>query len=143
MINSDEAISQEKVVTDWGEYLVDLHPYNSAFKTLPNDYEEDKLTYTFDIPDSLSTPLLQGQTVGKAKLSYDGEEIDDVKVIVSEDEGLGMLSDMGHYYSYIYSQLMVNEPPETDEDDLSIGSDSGEDTENEATIGLDKPDSTE
>lgn len=140
VLSSEDAISQVKVVRDWGEYDVDLHPFNSAFKTLPNDYEEEKLTYTFDVPESVGTPLFKGQGVGEAKLYYEGDEIDTVKLIVNSDEGLGMLSDTGRFYTYIYSQLTVNQPPEKDDEDILA--DSGKNNnnaDNDVTIGLEKP----
>ncbi|MBQ3331431.1 MAG: D-alanyl-D-alanine carboxypeptidase [Ruminococcus sp.] len=106
MINSEEAMAEVNVAPDWGEYPVDLHPFNSAFKTLPNDYDESKLSYELDIPESVQTPIAEGQAVGRAKLFYDGDEIDDIQLIVNSDEGLDMLPDMGRFTSYIYHQLM-------------------------------------
>lgn len=111
MINAEEAITSVKVVADWGEYPVDLHPFNSAFKTLPNDYDESKLSYEFDIPESVKTPIAEGQAAGRAKIIYDGEEIDDIQLIVNTDEGLDMLPDMGRFTSYVYRQLMPNQLP--------------------------------
>ena len=106
MIAAEDTIAKVNVAADWGEYPVDLHPFNSAFKTLPNDYDESKLSYEFDIPESVMTPIAEGQTVGKATLSYDGEVIDDIQLIVNSDEGLDMLPDMGRFTSYVYHQLM-------------------------------------
>lgn len=105
MFNAEDVLSDVSVTTDWGDYKVGLHPYNSAFKTLPNEYDESKLTYQFDIPKTLKTPFLAGQTLGRAKLYYDGEKIDDIALSSNTDEGLGMLSDFGRFTGYVYRRM--------------------------------------
>lgn len=105
MFNEEDELSDVTVKPDWGEYQVGLHSFNSAFKTLPNDYDESKLSYTFDIPESVKTPLLDGQQIGSAKISYDGEQIDDIALSVTSDEGLGMLHDLGKFCGYAYKSI--------------------------------------
>lgn len=105
MFNAEDALSDLTVTADWGDYQVGLHPYNSAFKTLPNEYDEAKLTYQFDIPKTVKTPFLAGQTLGRAKLFYAGEEIDDIALSSNTDEGLGMLSDFGRFTGYVYRRM--------------------------------------
>lgn len=124
LINAEDAIAQVNIVADWGGYPVDLHPYNSAFKTLPNDYDESKLSYEFDIPESVKTPISEGQSAGSAKVLYDGEQIDDIRLIVNSDEGLDMLPDMGRFTSYVYHQLMPDHLSEKEETNASQKTDS-------------------
>ena len=106
MIIAEDAMTEVTVSADWGEYPVDLYPFNSAFKTLPNDYDESKLSFEYDVPESVPTPIAEGQAVGRAKVFYGGEEIDDIQLIVNSDEGLDMLPDMGRFSAYVYHQLM-------------------------------------
>ena len=73
--------------------------------TLPNEYDKAKLTYQFDIPKTVKTPFLAGQTLGRAKLFYAGEEIDDIALSSNTDEGLGMLSDFGRFTGYVYRRM--------------------------------------
>ena len=110
MINSDESVTQIKVTTDWGEYNVGLHPSNSAFKTLPNEYDEKKVAYKFNIPESVKVPIAEGQSVGGAKISYDENEIGEVQLNVTSDEGISMLPDMGRFSTYVLKQLTPREP---------------------------------
>ena len=105
MFNAEDSLSEVSVDTEWGDYKVGLHPYNSAFKTVPNEYDESKLSYKFDIPKSVKTPFLAGQKIGSAKLYYGEEEIDDIALSSNADEGLGMLSDFGRFTGYIYRRL--------------------------------------
>ncbi len=105
IFNEEDVLSDVTVTADWGDYQVGLHPYNSAFKTLPNAYDEAKLTYQFDIPKTIKTPFLAGQTLGSAKLYYEGEEIEDIALSANTDEGLGMLSDFGRFTGYVYRRM--------------------------------------
>ena len=105
MFTAEDALSDVAVKTDWGNYKVGLHPYNSAFKTVPNEYDEAKLSYKFDIPKFVKTPFLAGQMIGRAKLYYGEEEIDDIALSSNTDEGLGMLSDFGRFTGYVYRRL--------------------------------------
>ena len=105
LFNEEDVLSDVTVTANWGEYPVALHPYNSAYKTLPNSYDESKLTYQFDIPKTVKTPFLSGQTLGRAKVSFAGEEIDDIALSASTDEGLGMLSDFGKFTGYVYRRM--------------------------------------
>ena len=105
MFNAEDVLSDVTVQPDWGDYQVGLHPYNSAFKTVPNEYDESKLSYTFDIPESIKTPFYAGQEIGRAKLYYGEDEIDDIALSSNSDEGLGMLSDFGRFSGYVYTRL--------------------------------------
>ena len=116
LINEEDIVSEINVQTEWGDYPVSLHPSNSAFKTLPNDYDADKLSYTLDVPESVNTPVKGGQSVGKAKVTYDGEEIDDISLSIPTDEGLDPVSDFGRFCGYTVRQLTPNEPSDEDYD---------------------------
>ena len=107
IISAEDSMSGVTVNTDWGRYTVGLYSENSSYKTVPNTYEEDKLAYSFDIPKSVNTPLIAGQSVGKAVITYDGEKIDNLKLVVNEDEGLGMIHDLGRFGRYAYANLMA------------------------------------
>lgn len=116
IFNAEDELSDVLVKPDWGAYTVGLHPYNSAFKTLPNDYDESKLTYVFDIPESVATPIYAGDAVGRAKILYEGEEVDDIALTVNYDEGLGALSDIGKFCGYVYNRLTPYQVPESKKD---------------------------
>lgn len=126
MFNAEDALSSVKVKTDWGEYDIDLHPYNSAFKTLPNEYDESKLAYSFDLPESVRTPILSNQSIGSAKITYDGEEIDDVPLTIVSNEGMFMLQDFGRFSSYVLTRLMPNEPVSEEEGASQSADETGE-----------------
>lgn len=135
MINAEEAMTEMKVVTGWGDYMVGLHPYNSAFKTLPNEYDESKLSYEFDIPKSVKTPIVEGQSVGKAKILYDGNEIDDIQLNVTSDEGLSMLPDMGRFSTYVLRQLTPRQPENEPTESAEAKKDHSNASQESETIG--------
>ena len=118
VISADNSIARVNVDAGWGGYEMELHPFASAYKTLPNDFDERLLSYDIKLPESVNWPLFKGQGVGKAQIVYDSEQIEDVKLVSETNEGVNMLSDSARFGSYVWSRLLVNEPelkPETDE----------------------------
>ena len=113
VVSADNSIARVSVDSGWGEYEMELHPFASAYKTLPNDFDERLLSYDIKLPDSVNWPLFKGQGVGKAQIVYDSEQIEDVKLVSETDEGVNMLSDSARFGRYVWSRLLINEP-ETD-----------------------------
>ena len=107
ILNTDDVITDIAVKTGWGEYPVGLNPKSSAFTTLPNDYDKDKITYMYEIPDSVEAPIFAGQKVGTVNISYADEKVDELPLVVGEDEGVGMLHDISRFSSFAYRQLLV------------------------------------
>ena len=131
LLDDSASVSDVTVMTDWGSYDIQLHPYNSAVRTVPKNFDEDKLTYTVDVPKSVNTPFVKGQTLGRIKVLYDDEEVDDIALVSDSDEGLDMLSDMGRFGSYVFKKLMPDDSA-IQSDDKESGSaieqaDAGED----------------
>lgn len=131
LLDDSASVSDVAVMTDWGSYDIQLHPYNSAVRTVPKNFDEDKLTYTVDVPKSVNTPFVKGQTLGRIKVLYDDEEVDDIALVSDSDEGLDMLSDMGRFGSYVFKKLMPDDSA-IQSDDKESGSaieqaDAGED----------------
>lgn len=115
MIDTEDSVTKVTMDAGWGEYEVDLFAYNSAYKTLPNNFDSGKLTYDISIPDHITTPAVKGQAVGSAKLTYDGENLDDVELVIDSDEGLNLLSDTARFANDIFYNLFPEEP-EADEE---------------------------
>lgn len=106
LLADNQKVSDVKVQSGWGEYKIELHPYNSAYRTLPKNFDDDKLTYDLDVPATVKTPFVKGQALGRTKVLYDDEQIDDIALISDSDEGLDMLSDMGRFGGYVIKELM-------------------------------------
>ena len=111
MPNAENSFAKTVVNAGWGSYEMGLHPFSSAYKTLPNDFEESKLSYDISLPKTVNWPLTKGQSVGKATITYDSEQIESVNLVSESEEGLDMLSDMARFGSYVWGRLLVNEPP--------------------------------
>lgn len=111
VIDSEDVISAYNVAAEWGEYDVALYASNSAYKTLPMKYEMDKFAYEINLPEHTPLPVFQGQSIGSAKIYYDGQKIDDVNLISSSAEGLSLLSDLSRFGLYAFSEILSNEPP--------------------------------
>lgn len=120
VIDADDSISTYRVTARWGEYDVGLYASNSAFKTLPMNYEKDKFAYEISISEHTTLPVFAGQSIGTAKIYYDGERIDDVNLVSSSGEGVSLLGDVSRFGIYAFSEILSNEPPEDALEDQPI-----------------------
>ena len=112
LINSDDDLTTVKVDSGWGEYDLLLFTADSAYKTLPNDFDEKLLSFKADYPETVKLPLTKGQKIGKATLSYNDEVIDAVDLVVDSDEGLDMLNDSARFANYVVDGLFSIKPTE-------------------------------
>ena len=120
VIDTEDAISSYNVAARWGGYDVVLYASNSAYKTLPVKYEMDKFAYEINIPEQTYLPVFQGQSIGTAKIYYDGQKIDDVNLVSSSAEGLSLLSDLSRFGMHAFADILSNEPPTEEGEDQPI-----------------------
>ncbi len=113
VIDNSDSIARVSVDTGWGEYEKELYSFNSAYKTLPKDFDELLLSYTLDIPEKAKWPLFKGQSIGSATVTYDKEDIDKVELVIDSDEGVSLLADTARFADYAFSHLL--EMPDEDE----------------------------
>ena len=110
VIDSESEISPVKIVSSWGEYEMKLFPFNSSYKTLPNDFDESMLSYSINMKTKYNWPLFKGQKIGDAKITYDKEQIEDVNLVLESSEGVDMLSDSAQFGKYVFDRLLSDNP---------------------------------
>ncbi len=124
VIDTDQSVDKATAVSVWGKYDINLYADNSARKTLPNEYEQNKFSVKMDVPKELQLPLFKSESVGKAEILYDGERLDKVSIVPNHDEGVSLLSDVGCYGGYALAKMFPKVPGAYTED-------SGEEPETE------------
>lgn len=97
VIDTDTPVDKVAVDSVWGQYEIDLFADNSARKTLPNEYEQNKFSVRMNVPKTLTLPLFKDEPVGDAMIYYDRERLDKVSIVSEHDEGVGLLSDLGRF----------------------------------------------
>ena len=117
VIDNGYTVDTALAVSNWGDYLIPLFADNSAYKTLPNEYDQMKFAINMDVPKQLPLPLFKGERVGTAEIVYDGEKLDTVRIIPGHDEGVGLLNDVGRFSGYALASLFPNPP--VNKDDVS------------------------
>ena len=110
VVDTGEPVAKSTVVTGWGEYPILLYADNSAYKTLPNEYDPEKFTVQTKVADKLELPLFKGEAVGTAQITYAGERLDNVRIVPDHDEGVSLLSDFGRFGGYALAKLFPNVP---------------------------------
>ena len=71
----DLAMSQDTVL---------LVPQRSYSTILPKDVDSSSIDVTTDIPESLTAPVIEGNVIGKATISYANQELTTVNLIAGE-----------------------------------------------------------
>ena len=112
VLDTENTMTKIKVDTGWGTYEEELVSLSSAAKTLPNDFDELLLSYKVETPKSVKWPMFEGQGLGTATVTYDNEEIDQVDLVVTSDEGVDLLSDTARFGRYVLHQLLPQDSVE-------------------------------
>ncbi len=110
VIDSEAEMSPVTISTKWGSYEVQLHPFNSAYKTLPEDFDETLLSYHINAEETYTWPLFAGHRIGTAEVTYDKEKIEDVDLVLDSNEGVDMLSDSARFGNYVLDRLLSKKP---------------------------------
>ena len=120
VIDTNEPVADSTVVADWGAYPVSLYADNSAYKTLPNEYDQQKFTIQSKVPEALALPLFRGEAVGSADAYYDGERLDRVRIVPLHDEGASLVSDLGRFAGYALAKIFPNTPGADQDPDADL-----------------------
>lgn len=126
VIDSDKTVSTYRVAASWGEYEVGLVAGNSDYKTLPMEFEEAKLTTEISIPELTTLPVFTGQSIGAAKIFYDGAHIENVNLVSSTDEGASLLNDVSRFGLFAFSEILSNDPEHSEPEPADQPSDATE-----------------
>ena len=62
-----------------------IHVTAPVTALIPKNYEEDKLTKEFSLPEEIKAPVKAGEILGEVKYFYDGEEVGSASLTVSEN----------------------------------------------------------
>ena len=112
VIDADSAVTSVDINAGWGTYHMELHPFVSAYKTLPEDYEDAKLAYKVNLRNDFKWPLFKGHSIGSAEVTYDNEKIEDVNLVLQSSEGVDMLLDASRFGQFVLGTLTPNRPSE-------------------------------
>jgi D-alanyl-D-alanine carboxypeptidase (penicillin-binding protein 5/6) len=110
VIDAGREVATYTAVAPWGEYEAALPAGNSAYKTLPNAFEQDRLSYKISLPERVELPIFVGQGIGTAKIYYDGQKIDDIALVSSEAEGVSLLRDIAGLARYAMHSIAPVDP---------------------------------
>ena len=88
-----------------------LYPVDNMMTLLPREGGAAVTEQTFNLPESLAAPVIQGEVVGSVTISIEGEEVGTVDLIagsnVSRNQVLYTLSRVGEFFSSTYFKVVV------------------------------------
>ena len=126
ILDSDDPLDEVVVKSGWGDYNMALYADSTVYKTLPNTFDEQFLTYKSEAPESVKIPIKKGSKIGELTISYDDNKVDKVNLMVNSDEGLDMLGDSARFGNYVIDGLLGDRAAGSDKTEKSDkdGSDS-------------------
>lgn len=84
VVDEKKPICEVPVSLAWDRDTVQLVPQGSFSTILPTDIESTSIDITTNVPDSLTAPVLEGNVIGTAVVSYAGSELCTVNLIAAE-----------------------------------------------------------
>lgn len=84
VIDEKKPVCEIPVSLAWDRDTVQLVPQGSFSTILPVDIESSSIDIRTDIPDSLTAPVLEGNIIGSATVSYANQELCTVNLIAAE-----------------------------------------------------------
>lgn len=84
VVDEKRPICEVPISLAWDRDTVQLVPQGSFSTILPSDIESSSIDIKTDVPDTLTAPVLEGNVIGTATVSYAGQELCSVNLIAAE-----------------------------------------------------------
>ena len=84
IINKNDPFGQVKLKSAWGKDKIVLSPERNVSLILPKEADISKIEVEYFLPNFISAPVETGDIIGTAKLKLDGETLEEVNLVSSE-----------------------------------------------------------
>ncbi len=84
VVDEKKPVCEVPIELAWDQDTVQLVPQGSFSTILPKDVESSSIDITTSIPDSLTAPVIEGNVIGTAIVSYANQELCTVDLIAAE-----------------------------------------------------------
>lgn len=84
VVDEKKPLCEVPISLAWDQDTVQLVPQGSFSTILPKDVESSSMDIKTDIPDTLTAPVLEGNVIGTATVSYADQELCTVNLIAAE-----------------------------------------------------------
>ena len=108
VIDEKKPVCEIPIALAWDQDTVQLVPQGSFSTILPKDIESSSIDIKTDIPETLTAPVLEGNIIGTATVSYANQELCTVNLIAAETvERSRMLYFLESAKKILHSQWMI------------------------------------
>ncbi len=97
----DFPVTEVNIKFAFGNDKMMLYPENDFSVIVPKDADKNDIRIDLDIPEEISAPIKEGQIVGKARLSYLGEELGVFNLVSHQNYNFNV-------FSFIYSKIILH-----------------------------------
>lgn len=84
IVGENDPVCEVKVNYAWGKDTTLLTPEYSYSTIMPADAQTKDIKIDTNVPESVDTPIKEGQVIGTATISYNGEELTKVNLVADE-----------------------------------------------------------
>ena len=84
VIDEQTPVCEIPINLAWNQDTVQLVPQGGYSTILPADIESSSIDIITDIPDSITAPVIEGNVIGTATISYANQELTKVNLIAAE-----------------------------------------------------------
>lgn len=84
VIDEQTPVCEIPIELAWNQDTVQLVPQGSFSTIMPADIENSSIDIVTDIPESLTAPVIEGNIIGTATISYANQELTKVNLIAAE-----------------------------------------------------------
>lgn len=85
ILDKNDLVKEIKLEFAWNKDTIQLSPATSYSTILPDDVAVSSIDRTYDLPDSISAPVKEGDVVGTVTLSYANQPLATIDLVVSEN----------------------------------------------------------
>lgn len=113
LLAKDTVLQSVTASTAWGETSIDLVVGDDIVRTMPADFDDTKVKYTF-ASKKVKLPVFEGQNMGTAKVYYENKPFDEVDLVAGSSHGITMLGDLANFAGAMFDATL-EKPDETTE----------------------------
>ncbi len=84
VLNKNDLVKEIGLRFAWNKDTIQLSPEDSYSTILPDDVSVSSITRTYNVPESIDTPVKAGDVIGTMTLSYNDQELCTINLVATE-----------------------------------------------------------
>lgn len=108
IVSKTDVLATVTAKTAWGESDIELITGEDIVRTMPGDFDVSTLTYKLPKTTQVQLPVFEGQSMGSAKVHFNGKFFEEIELVASTSQGVSMLSDLSDFAINMFETTLVS-----------------------------------